>query len=66
MLRRQRRYAIVIAFVAAAILTPPDIISQFGLAIPTLLLYEASIIAVKMVEKKRVAAEAAKDAQPAE
>jgi sec-independent protein translocase protein TatC len=66
MLRRQRRYAIVIAFIAAAILTPPDIISQFGLAIPTLLLYEASIIAVKMVEKKRVAAEAAKEAQPAE
>jgi sec-independent protein translocase protein TatC len=66
MLRRQRRYAIVIAFVAAAILTPPDIISQFGLAIPTLLLYEASIIAVKMVERKRVAAEAAKEAQPAE
>ena len=66
MLRRQRRYAIVIAFVAAAVLTPPDIISQFGLAIPTLLLYEASIIAVKMVERKRVAAEAAKEAQPAE
>ena len=66
MLRRQRRYAIVIAFIAAAILTPPDIISQFGLAIPTLLLYEASIIAVKMVERKRVAAEAAKEAQPAE
>jgi sec-independent protein translocase protein TatC len=66
MLRRQRRYAIVIAFVAAAILTPPDIISQFGLAIPTLLLYEASIISVRMVERKRVAAEAAKEAQPAE
>jgi sec-independent protein translocase protein TatC len=66
MLRRQRRYAIVIAFVAAAILTPPDIISQFGLAVPTMLLYEASIFAVKMVERKRLAAEAAKEAQPAE
>ena len=66
MLRKQRRYAIVIAFIAAAILTPPDVISQFGLAIPTLLLYEASIIAVRMVERKRVAAEAAKAAQPAE
>jgi len=66
MLKRQRRYAIVIAFVAAAVLTPPDVISQFGLAIPTLLLYEASIISVKMVERKRVAAEAAKQAQPAE
>jgi sec-independent protein translocase protein TatC len=58
MLKRQRRYAIVIAFVAAAILTPPDIISQFGLALPTLLLYEASIYAVKIVERKRLAAEA--------
>jgi sec-independent protein translocase protein TatC len=66
MLRRQRRYAIVIAFIAAAILTPPDIISQFGLAIPTLLLYEASIISVRMIERKRGAAEAAKEAQPAE
>ncbi len=66
MLRRQRRYAIVIAFIAAAILTPPDIISQFGLAIPTLLLYEASIISVRMVERKRAATEAAKEAQPAE
>jgi sec-independent protein translocase protein TatC len=58
MLKRQRRYAIVIAFIAAAILTPPDIISQFGLALPTLLLYEVSIYAVKIVERKRLAAEA--------
>jgi sec-independent protein translocase protein TatC len=65
-LRRQRRYAIVIAFVAAAILTPPDIISQFGLAIPTMLLYEASIYSVKLVERRKLADEAAKDAQPAE
>jgi sec-independent protein translocase protein TatC len=65
-LRRQRRYAIVIAFVAAAILTPPDIISQFGLAIPTMLLYEASIYSVKLVERRKLADEAAKEAQPAE
>ncbi len=52
-LRSKRRYAIVIVFVIAAVLTPPDIISQFALAIPTLLLYELSIYAVKMVEKKR-------------
>ena len=38
----------------AAVLTPPDIISQFALAVPTLLLYEASIISVRMVEKKRL------------
>jgi len=66
MLRSYRRYAIVFAFVAAAILTPPDVISQFGLAIPTLLLYEASIYSVKLVERKRAAAEAEKEAQPAE
>lgn len=65
MLRRQRRYAIVIAFVAAAILTPPDIISQFGLALPTLLLYEISILSVRLIERKR-SAEAAKKARSEE
>jgi len=54
-LRDKRRYAIVLVFVVAAVLTPPDIISQLALAIPTLLLYEASIIAVQMVETKRAA-----------
>ena len=54
-LRDKRRYAIVLVFVIAAVLTPPDIISQLALAVPTLLLYEASIIAVQMVEKKRAA-----------
>ena len=51
-LREKRRYAVVFAFVAAAILTPPDVISQIGLALPTLILYEISIISVAMVEKK--------------
>ncbi|MCB1487614.1 MAG: twin-arginine translocase subunit TatC [Bauldia sp.] len=64
-LKRYRRYAVVLAFIAAAVLTPPDIISQLGLAIPTLLLYEGSIIAVRMVEKRRLAAEAAREAQEA-
>ncbi len=40
-LKSGRRYAIVLAFVAAAVLTPPDIISQVALALPTILLYEA-------------------------
>ena len=57
-LREKRRYAIVLVFVAAAILTPPDVISQMSLAIPTLLLYEASIFAVRIVEKQRSRAEA--------
>ena len=49
-LKEKRRYAIVIAFVAAAILTPPDVITQIGLAIPTMFLYEISIISVGMVQ----------------
>lgn len=52
----KRRYAIVLVFVAAAILTPPDVISQLSLAAPMLLLYEASIYAVRYIEKKRAAA----------
>jgi sec-independent protein translocase protein TatC len=55
-LKEKRRYAIVLVFVAAAILTPPDVISQFALAIPTLILYEISILAVQMVERKQAAA----------
>ncbi len=52
-MKEKRKYAIVGAFVAAAILTPPDVISQIGLALPTLLLYEISIIAVRFVEKSQ-------------
>jgi sec-independent protein translocase protein TatC len=62
MLRKGRRYAIVLAFIAAAVLTPPDVISQMGLAIPTLLLYEGSIISVRMVERRRARDEAAREA----
>ena len=58
MLREKRRYFIVIAFVIAAVLTPPDVLSQCSLAIPLLALYEGSIIAVAMVEKKAAAAQA--------
>ena len=53
-LREKRRYAIVLAFVAAAILTPPDPLSQIGLALPIIFLYEISIISARMVEKKRI------------
>jgi sec-independent protein translocase protein TatC len=52
-LASKRKYAVVLAFVAAALLTPPDVISQIGLAVPTLLLYEVSIFSVRLVEKKR-------------
>jgi sec-independent protein translocase protein TatC len=54
-LREKRRYFIVGAFVLAAVLTPPDIISQFSLAVPLLLLYEGSIWAARFVERKQAA-----------
>ena len=44
---------IVIIFACAAILTPPDPITQIGLALPLLILYEFSILTVKMIEKKK-------------
>jgi sec-independent protein translocase protein TatC len=52
-LKAKRRFAIVIVFIVAAVLTPPDIFSQFALAIPALLLYELSIVSVGFVEKQR-------------
>src|SRR6478609_7261222 len=55
-LREKRRYFIVIAFVIAAVLTPPDVLSQASLAIPLMALYEGSIVAVAVVEKKAAAA----------
>ncbi|NHO33898.1 twin-arginine translocase subunit TatC [Acetobacter fallax] len=51
-LRKMRRYAIVGAFVAAAILTPPDVITQTGLAVPLIILYEISIISARFVEPR--------------
>ena len=51
-LRERRKYVIVIIFAAAAILTPPDPITQIGLAIPLLILYELSIFSVNIIEKK--------------
>lgn len=52
-LREKRRYAIVGVFAVAAVLTPPDPISQIALALPILLLYEISIFLVQMIERKR-------------
>jgi len=69
-LKSKRRYAIVGAFVIAAVLTPPDVLSQLSLAVPLLLLYEGSVWSVRMVEKRRAAEEAAEasggSANPAE
>jgi sec-independent protein translocase protein TatC len=55
-LKDKRRWAIVGVFVVAAVLTPPDVISQFALAVPTLALYEVSIWLVRMVEKEKAKA----------
>ena len=51
-LRKRRRWAILLAFIVAAVLTPPDPLSQISLALPTIILYELTIISVRMVEKK--------------
>ncbi|MBX4953995.1 twin-arginine translocase subunit TatC [Rhizobium lentis] len=52
-LAEKRKFAIVLAFVVAAVLTPPDPMSQIGLAIPTILLYEIAIYAARLVERQR-------------
>ena len=64
-LRAKRRYFIVGAFVLAAVLTPPDVISQMSLAIPLMLLYEGSIWSARLVERKAAAATASAIAAPA-
>jgi len=64
-LSRNRKFAIVGVFAVAAVITPPDIISQVTLAIPILILYEISIVAVRMVERRRAEAEAAEAAADA-
>ena len=53
-LKKRRKYVIVIIFAAAAFLTPPDPITQIGLAVPLLVLYELSIFAVKFIENKNL------------
>jgi sec-independent protein translocase protein TatC len=63
-----RRYAIVIAFVIAAIFTPPDVVSQLLLAIPLCILYEISILAIRLTERRRIRAmgDTAPEEKPAE
>ncbi|NKL00697.1 twin-arginine translocase subunit TatC [Rhizobium leguminosarum bv. viciae] len=60
-LAEKRKFAIVLAFVVAAVLTPPDPMSQIGLAIPTILLYEISIYAARLVERQRARQAVEKD-----
>ena len=53
-LAAKRKYAIVGVFILAAIITPPDVVSQIGLAIPIIILYEVSIIGAKLIERRRI------------
>jgi sec-independent protein translocase protein TatC len=62
----KRKWAIVSAFVVAAVLTPPDPISQIGLALPTILLYEISIWSARMIERKREQERVAREKEEAE
>jgi sec-independent protein translocase protein TatC len=61
-LAAKRKYAIVGMFVFAAVVTPPDVFSQVGLAVPLILLYEISIIMVRLIERDRAKKEAAEKA----
>lgn len=63
-LARNRKFAVVGVFAVAALITPPDVISQIGLGVPILILYEISIVMVRLVEKKR--AEQAAEEEAAE
>ena len=62
-LAERRKYSIVIAFAAAALLTPPDLISQIGLGVPIIVLYEISIWLARMAERRRAARDAAEEAE---
>ncbi len=62
-LASKRRYAIVIMFIIAAVITPPDVISQLALAIPMCILYEVGIIVARRIEKQKAAQEAAFEAE---
>jgi len=62
MLRKARRYAIVGIFALAAVMTPPDLFSMVSLAVPLVLLYEVSILCVRLIEKRRAQEDAAREA----
>lgn len=66
MLAGKRRYAIVGVFAFAAIVTPPDVISQVSLALPMLVLYEGSIVIIRMMEKRRERAARAREEEEEE
>ena len=64
-LKEKRKWAIVLAFIVAAVLTPPDPMSQIGLALPTIILYEVSIWLARRIERRRKAEELAREQEEA-
>jgi sec-independent protein translocase protein TatC len=66
MLVQGRRYAIVLMFIVAAVLTPPDVFSQCSLALPMILLYEISIFLVRRAERAKARRDAEEEAQNAD
>ena len=65
-LRAKRRYAIVISFIVAAVLTPPDVVSQIALALPLIIFYEVAILIGVSIEKKKAQQDAAEEKEEAE
>ena len=63
-MKKQRKYAILLIFIGAAVLTPPDVISQMLMALPLLVLYEISVIIVTIFGKKEKVEDAVKEEQP--
>ena len=61
-----RRYVIVLVFVLAAFITPPDVVSQIMLATPLLLLFEGSLVLMRITEKRRAVEQAAREAEEAQ
>ena len=63
LMRKQRKYAILLIFIVSAILTPPDVITQLMMAGPLVVLYELSVIIVKVTGKKKAASEEADEVE---
>ena len=66
MLARNRKFALLAAFLTGAMLTPPDVFSQTALAVPFIVLYEIGIIVARIFGKRREATDESADVSPAE
>ena len=64
-LKKNRKYALLLFFAGAAILTPPDVVTQIMMAMPLMLLYEISIIGARIFGKKQAAPEPEPDEESA-